>query len=70
MRNPRLPCVLGAVVLSLTWGWAGDTDPRPHPPEGMVLIPGGEFEMGIDEEDLHRLLELGSVPHMSLSHAL
>jgi formylglycine-generating enzyme required for sulfatase activity len=39
-------------------------------PEGMVLIPGGSFEMGIDAEDLEELVEMGrKVPHMSLGHA-
>jgi len=38
--------------------------------EGMVLIPGGTFEMGIDEEDLEELVEMGrKVPHMTLGHA-
>ena len=38
--------------------------------EGMVLLPGGTFEMGIDEEDLEELVEMGrKVPHMSLGHA-
>ena len=39
--------------------------------EGMVLIPGGTFEMGIAEEDLPGLAEMGeSVPHMSELHAM
>ncbi|MCK4340435.1 MAG: SUMF1/EgtB/PvdO family nonheme iron enzyme [Phycisphaerae bacterium] len=34
--------------------------------EGMVLIPGGSFEMGIAEADLAALVEMGQkVPHMS-----
>ena len=34
--------------------------------EGMVSIPGGSFEMGIAEEDLETLVEMGrQVPHMS-----
>ena len=39
-------------------------------PEGMVLIPGGTFEMGIDKADLEQLVEMGrGVPHMSELHA-
>jgi len=39
-------------------------------PEGMVLLPRGTFEMGIEEEDLAELAEMGrDVPHMSLGHA-
>ena len=44
--------------------------PQLEVPDGMVFIPGGEFEMGIDKEDLKYLEELGSdVPHMSEDHA-
>ena len=40
------------------------------PPEGMILIPGGTFEMGIAEKDLEELAEMGyKVPHMSENHA-
>jgi len=43
-----------------------DIDVHEDTPEGMVLIPGGSFEMGIAEEDLKDLVELGrKVPHMS-----
>ena len=39
-------------------------------PEGMVLIPGGRFEMGPDKEDLKELVEMGcKVPHMNETHA-
>ncbi len=39
-------------------------------PKGMVLIPGGTFEMGIAEEDLEVLVDMGKkVPHMSMTHA-
>ncbi len=39
-------------------------------PEGIALILAGRFEMGIAEEDLKHLVEMGrKVPHMSASHA-
>ena len=39
--------------------------------EGMVLIPGGSFEMGISEDDLGALVEMGrEVPHMSETLAM
>ncbi len=39
-------------------------------PEGMTLIPGGIFEMGIDKNELEYLVEMGrKVPHMSEKHA-
>lgn len=37
---------------------------------GMALIPGGTFEMGIDEEDLEELVAMGhSIPHMRMDIA-
>lgn len=40
--------------------------PTENIPEGMVIIPEGRFEMGIAEEDLKHLVEMGrKVPHMS-----
>jgi formylglycine-generating enzyme required for sulfatase activity len=37
----------------------------------MALIPSGRFEMGIDEDDLPALVEMGqAVPHMSELHAM
>jgi len=39
-------------------------------PEGMVLIPGGPFEMGINKNDLEYLEEMGrKVPHMNSTNA-
>ena len=39
--------------------------------EGMVLIPGGTFSMGIDSSDIPELVEMGKkVPHMNTGHAL
>ena len=29
---------------------------NPNPPEGMIFIPGGSFEMGITTEDLEELV--------------
>ena len=35
--------------------------------EGMAVIPGGSFEMGIDEEDLEELVKMGhKIPHMRM----
>ncbi len=39
-------------------------------PDGMVLIPGGRFKMGTDDDDLKELVKMGhKVPHMSIGHA-
>lgn len=44
-------------------GLGGEQVPAP---EGMVFVPGGTFEMGVAEEDLKELVEMGrKVPHMS-----
>ncbi|MBN1154519.1 formylglycine-generating enzyme family protein, partial [candidate division KSB1 bacterium] len=42
------------------------------PPQqpGMIYLAGGEFEMGIEHDDIFALVELGKkVPHMKISHA-
>ena len=39
-------------------------------PEGMVLIQGATFQMGIEEHELAELAEMGKkVPHMSMVHS-
>ena len=51
------PFATGPLVLGLQWeGEAvtlNYTVEEPPPPEGMVLIPAGSFEMGSDDEDAH-----------------
>lgn len=38
--------------------------------EGMVLIPGGTYQMGIDKEDINDIIIMGKhVPHMDSAHA-
>jgi formylglycine-generating enzyme required for sulfatase activity len=45
--------------------------PGDQTPDGMVMIPGGSFEMGIAEEDLKDLVKMGrKVPHMDDDHAM
>jgi len=63
--------ILGAVHPVLAQETINEpTSARADIPEGMVLIPAGTFEMGIDEEDLKQLVEMGrKVPHMSELHA-
>jgi len=63
------PGVLGCDSQECTCTSMEIDPPTPAPAvdaEGMVLIPGDRFEMGIDEEDLEALVEMGkNVPHMS-----
>jgi len=43
---------------------------NPDPFKEMILIPAGNFEMGITTEDLEELVEMGKkVPHMNLRQA-
>ena len=47
----------------------GGTNPKDRP-QAMVPIPAGRFEMGIDEEDLEELVEMGTrIPHMRMAIA-
>ncbi len=47
------------------------TDTSERAPGGMVLIPAGTAFIGIDEDELDQLVEMGSdVPHMDGLHAL
>ncbi|NIA22791.1 MAG: SUMF1/EgtB/PvdO family nonheme iron enzyme [Proteobacteria bacterium] len=40
-------------------------------PKGIVLVPGGIFQMGIDKEDIADLVIMGkNVAHMDSMHAL
>ena len=42
----------------------------PKIPDGMVLIPGASFQMGIKESELAELAEMGEkVPHMRMTHS-
>lgn len=65
--------VLSCVIIAFAQDQMKEEDVKaetPLAPEGMVLIPGGSFEMGIAEEDLKFLAEMGKkVPHMSEAHA-
>jgi sulfatase modifying factor 1 len=60
-----------AVHLALAQGEVNETGgSNAEIPERMVLISGGRFEMGIAEEELEHLAEMGrKVPHMSELHA-
>ena len=45
-------------------------NPNIEPPEGMIFIPEGDYEMGIPDDSIAALAELGKkVPHMNISHA-
>ena len=45
-------------------------NPTEYTPQDMVTIPEGRFDMGIAEDDLKHLVEMGrKVPHMSERHA-
>lgn len=69
-----VPAAVTPLTLACTaWilGCAGVTEEPCPAHEDMVLIPAGELEMGIGEDDLERLVEMGErLPDMSLSHAM
>ncbi len=63
-------CLVAPFILFANQALA-QTGIAPQPPEGMVLIPGQTFQMGIDQSDLPTLVKMGhKVPHMDSLNAL
>ena len=61
-----IPTVLALCMMFGFCSRASETPKR----EGMVFIPDGSFDMGIDEEDLEELVAMGrKIPHMRMSIA-